>query len=178
MIDKSAVGTKGKPFTMPIEWGKVREFARAIKDPNPVYFDPAAAKKECGGIPIPVTFLMTSSFWQGADSSPMLNVDLRRVLHGEQEFEFLKPVFVGDTLTGVAHIRRLRERGRARRQDELPGDGDRVPQPARRAGGDRPFDRDRDRSSRQGELTNSTELCLRVIIVRYGCFSSPSGGPW
>jgi len=104
MIDKSAVGTKGKPFTMPVEWGKVREFARAIKDPNPVYFDPEAAKRECGGIPIPVTFLMTSSFWQSADSSPMLNVDLRRVLHGEQEFEFLKPVFVGDTLTGVTHI--------------------------------------------------------------------------
>ena len=27
--------------------------------------------------------------------------DIRRILHGEQEFELLKPIFVGDTLTGV-----------------------------------------------------------------------------
>ena len=52
MADKSLIGKTAKPFTMPIEWGKVREFARAIKDRNPVYFDPEAAKKECGGIPI------------------------------------------------------------------------------------------------------------------------------
>lgn len=104
MTDKSMIGKSGKPFTMPIEWGKVREFARAIKDPNPVYYDPELAKKECGGIPVPPTFLMTSSFWQMPESSPRLDFDLRRVLHGEQEFEFLKPILVGDTLTAVTRV--------------------------------------------------------------------------
>jgi acyl dehydratase len=104
MADKSMIGRSGKPFTMPIEWGKVREFARAIRDPNPVYFDPELAKKECGGIPVPPTFLMTGSFWQSPESVPPLSFDLRRILHGEQEFEFLKPVFVGDTLTGTTRI--------------------------------------------------------------------------
>jgi acyl dehydratase len=104
MADKSMIGRTGKPFTMPVEWGKVREFARAIKDPNPVYFDPEAAGKECGGIPIPPTFLMTSSFWQDAESAPSANLDIRRILHGEQEFQFLKPIFVGDTLTGVMRV--------------------------------------------------------------------------
>ncbi len=104
MADKSSIGKTGKPFTMPVEWGKVREFARAIRDPNPVYFDPEAAKRECGGIPVPVTFLVTSSFWQGADSAPSADFDLRRILHGEQEFEFFKPIFVGDVLTGVSRI--------------------------------------------------------------------------
>ena len=51
MADKSAVGKTGKPFKMHIDWSKVREFARAIKDPNPIYFDPELAKKEVGGIP-------------------------------------------------------------------------------------------------------------------------------
>jgi acyl dehydratase len=110
MADKSIIGTTGKPFKMPVEWGKVREFARAIKDPNPVYFDPDAAKKECGGIPVPPTFLMTSSFWQSADSSPALNFDLRRILHGEQEFEFFKPILVGDILTGQARVADLYEK--------------------------------------------------------------------
>ena|SRR5579864_718855 len=110
MADQSVVGKTGKPFTMPVEWSKVREFARAIKDPNPVYFDPATAKRECDGIPIPVTFLMTSSFWQGADSAPPMNFDLRRVLHGEQEFEHLKPIRVGDTLTGVTKVSSVYEK--------------------------------------------------------------------
>ena len=105
MVDKSIIGKTGKPFTMPIEWSKVREFARAVRDPNPIYFDPELAKKECGGIPVPVTFLQTSAFWQTAESMPPLDMfDMRRILHGEQEFEFFKPIFVGDTLTGVTKV--------------------------------------------------------------------------
>ena len=103
-IDKSIIGKTGKPFTMPIEWSKVREFARAIRDPNPLYFDPELAKKECGGIPVPPTFLQVAAFWMGEDSMPTANFDLRRILHGEQDFEFLKPVFVGDVLTGISRI--------------------------------------------------------------------------
>jgi acyl dehydratase len=30
--------------------------------------------------------------------------DIRRILHGEQEFELLKPILVGDTLTGVSKV--------------------------------------------------------------------------
>ena len=115
MADKSLIGKTAKPFTMPVEWGKVREFARAIKDKNPVYFDPEAAKKECGGIPVPPTFLMASSFWQAGsaqDAGTALDVgfDTRRILHGEQEFEFYKTIFVGDVLTGVARIADLYEK--------------------------------------------------------------------
>ena len=104
MADRSLIGKAGKPFEFPIEWSKVSEFARAIKDPNPVYYDAAIAEKECGGIPIPPTFLQAAAFWQNEESSPRLDFDLRRILHGEQEFEFFKPIFVGDLLTGVARL--------------------------------------------------------------------------
>ncbi len=50
MADKSAVGKTGKPFKMHVDWSKVREFARAIKDPNPLYFDQELAKKEVGSL--------------------------------------------------------------------------------------------------------------------------------
>lgn len=105
MADRSIVGKIGKPFRMPIEWSKVREFARAIKDSNPLYFEPELAKRECGGTPVPVTFLQTAAFWQDAESNPGVGgFDLRRILHGEQEFELLKPILVGDVLTGVARV--------------------------------------------------------------------------
>jgi peroxisomal enoyl-CoA hydratase 2 len=111
MAEQSIVGKTGKPFRFPIEWSKVREFARAIKDPNPLYFDPELAKKECGGIPVPVTFLQAAAFWQDEQSSPgMGGFDLRRILHGEQEFEFFKPILVGDVLTGVARVADLFEK--------------------------------------------------------------------
>jgi peroxisomal enoyl-CoA hydratase 2 len=111
MADKSIIGRTGKPFKMPIEWSKVREFARAIKDPNPLYFDPELAKKELGGVPVPVTFLQTSAFWTEAESSPGFGgFDLRRILHGEQEFELLKPIHVGDVLTGVSKVADIQEK--------------------------------------------------------------------
>ncbi|MGD0074092.1 MAG: MaoC family dehydratase N-terminal domain-containing protein [Candidatus Binataceae bacterium] len=115
MADKSLIGKSGKPFTMPVEWGKVREFARAIKDRNPVYYDPEVAKKECGGIPITPTFLMASSFWQASSAQEAgagldLGFDTRRILHGEQEFEYFKPIFVGDVLTGVARVADIYEK--------------------------------------------------------------------
>src|SRR5271169_2369699 len=111
MADKSAVGKTGKPFKMHVDWSKVREFARAIKDPNPLYFDPELARKELGGVPVPVTFLQTSSFWSSADSSPGgAGFDMRRILHGEQEFEFFKPILVGDLLTGVSTISDIYEK--------------------------------------------------------------------
>jgi peroxisomal enoyl-CoA hydratase 2 len=109
-IDKSVIGKTGKPFTVPIEWSKVREFARAIRDPNPVYFDLELAKRECGGTPVPPTFLQVAAFWQDAESMPTANFDLRRILHGEQEFEFYKPILVGDVLTGTAQIADVYER--------------------------------------------------------------------
>jgi acyl dehydratase len=109
-VDKSMIGKSGKSFTVPIEWSKVREFARAIRDPNPVYFDPELAKKESGGIPVPPTFLQVAAFWQDAESMPTAHFDLRRILHGEQEFEVYKPIMVGDVLTGTARIADVYER--------------------------------------------------------------------
>jgi peroxisomal enoyl-CoA hydratase 2 len=52
-----------------------------------------------------VTFLQTSAFWTDETSSPGFGgFDIRRILHGEQDFEFFKPIYVGDTLTGVSKI--------------------------------------------------------------------------
>ena len=103
-VDKSYIGRTGEPVTMHVERGKIREFARAIKDDDPLYFDEAHAKREAGGIMPPVTFLQTVGHWDDGRGRPRPPFDLKRTLHGEQEYEFLKPIYVGDVLTAVSKI--------------------------------------------------------------------------
>ena len=107
-MDTSLEGRTGKPFTMVVEAGKVREFARATKSQNPSYDGGPQ------GAPIsPVTFLMSAQFWQSSENSPLSGVDLNweRILHGEQEFVFHgAPPRSGDVLTGQARIDRIYEK--------------------------------------------------------------------
>ena len=103
-VDKSYIGRTGEPVVMHVERGKIREFATAIKDDDPLYFDEAHAVTEAGGIMPPITFLQTVSHWDDGRGRVRVPFDLKRVLHGEQEYEFLKPIYVGDVLTAVSRI--------------------------------------------------------------------------
>jgi acyl dehydratase len=92
-IDRSLLGVWGPEGTMRVETGKIREFAKAVKDANPAYAKDAAVA--------PPTFLMTIAHWVGdlGQTRSAVKLDFRRLLHGEQEFEFLKPIKAGDVLT-------------------------------------------------------------------------------
>ena len=97
---------KGKvypPFEFPIERGKIREFALASRDDNPVYSDPEyAGASPTGGILAPPLFSRIL-LYEGIQVHHDLGFDWRNVLLGGLEFEYLKPVRAGDTLTG--HMR-------------------------------------------------------------------------
>jgi acyl dehydratase len=103
-VDKSHVGKTGEPVVMHVERGKIREFAQAIKDDDPLYLDEDQALREAGGILAPITFLQTVSHWDDGRGRPRVPMDLKRVLHGEQEYEFLEPIRAGDTLTVKSRI--------------------------------------------------------------------------
>lgn len=93
-INRDLLGVWGPESTMRIELGKIREFAKAVKDPNPIYTDPARCIA-------PPTFLMTIAHWIGDLGATRMAVklDYTRLLHGEQDFEYVKPIRPGDTLT-------------------------------------------------------------------------------
>jgi hypothetical protein len=103
--DQSLVGRTGQPFTMAIELGKVREFARAVKSIDPAH-DGAP-----GDAPLtPGTFLASSLFWLTPASDPWNGVprDWERILHGEQSFTFYgEPPRAGVVLTGQSRIDRV-----------------------------------------------------------------------
>ena len=84
MVNKEMVGRQGPRFEMQVERGKIREFARATGSSSPDYLDAPDAV-------VPPTFLTTVVFWQppeAADLYRAVDIDLRRLLHGEQEFLF------------------------------------------------------------------------------------------
>lgn len=100
-----------------IEAGKVEEFARAIQDDNPAYRDEDAANEQgLDAVPAPLTFTRTSYFPRyrpdGIDADLGFDLGLRSeyVLHGEQEYEYERPIEVGDVLTGTTTLTDIYQR--------------------------------------------------------------------
>ncbi|HEX7786809.1 MAG TPA: MaoC family dehydratase N-terminal domain-containing protein, partial [Methylomirabilota bacterium] len=59
-IDTSVKGKEYPPFTVTVERGKIKEFARAIGDLSPFYLDDAVGRaSEWGDIIAPPTFAIT-----------------------------------------------------------------------------------------------------------------------
>jgi acyl dehydratase len=104
MADRGIVGKTYPPFTVRVEYGKIREFAEALRDENPLYRDEEAARRSAfGGIIAPPT-LSRNFWWEGAQVHHDLGFDWRYVLHGEQEFEYHQPIRAGDLLTAQVKI--------------------------------------------------------------------------
>ncbi len=95
------IGKEFPPFQVPVERGKIREFAKAILDDNPIYTDPVyAANTEFKNVAAPPTFTATKAFWrQAPNASELAGLDPHFRLHGEEEFEYYRPVVAGDVLT-------------------------------------------------------------------------------
>lgn len=114
MFDKSKVGQSFSPFTIEVERGKIRELALAIGDDNPIYQSKEAAQAAgYPDVPIYPTSPTVFSFWGSAhmvDQLASLGINLMRVLHGEEEYEYLAPIYPGDILTGVMRLVDARSR--------------------------------------------------------------------
>ena len=133
-MDLTAAGKTFPPFEFRVERGKIKEFADAIGDPNPIYRDPAHA----GAILAPPTLLRTFLYEPRTSAEALKVKDWSYIVHGEQEFEYLAPICAGDVLDrNEAHRQHHREGKPPRRQAAHRGDRDRVHQPARREGADR-----------------------------------------
>jgi acyl dehydratase len=111
-IDQSFVG-RVYPPTAPYEVGreKIREFADAINDPNPVYRDPAAAQAlGYDDVIAPPTFAIVMTLPAGHQviDDPEIGIDYSRVVHGEQRFVHIRPVQAGDVLQVAVTVHAFR----------------------------------------------------------------------
>lgn len=97
-------------FELPVEPGKAREFALAVGEDNPLFFDAEQARLH--GFPnvlAPPTFTVTQ-IWavprEERETRLGANLDYGRVLHGEQEFVYRRLPFAGETLKATMRIAR------------------------------------------------------------------------
>lgn len=127
-LDASHVGRRWGPFRYTVGLEKLREYATAIsggapilglagvpEDVHPVLHDEAAAAlspyRSVIGFPtFCVTFAMAP--FGAALLDPALGVDLLRLVHGEQDFEFLEVLRPGDVLTTHGELVEVSKHGR------------------------------------------------------------------
>jgi acyl dehydratase len=114
-INKDYLG-RTFPATAPYEVSRVKiaEFADAIGDASPLFRDPAAA--QAAGYPdviapptFPIVIAMAAS--GSAVGDPGLGLNYAMVVHGEQRFEYSRPLHAGDVVTAQSTIAGIREVG-------------------------------------------------------------------
>jgi acyl dehydratase len=108
MIDKKWIGHEVGRSTLHVEAGRLKFFAKAIGETNPIYTDETAAH-DAGytDIPAPPTFLFTAELDSGAIFRLLdqMDVPIQRLLHGEQNFEYIGPIVAGDTVTVTSRVK-------------------------------------------------------------------------
>ena len=101
MIDKKHIGYAPPPILWDVEKGRMAFFAKVIGLTDPIHTDEAAARAAgYRGIVAPPTFIFGAPGDSGETMKLIetLNIDLGKVLHGEQRFDYHAPVCAGDTL--------------------------------------------------------------------------------
>lgn len=108
MFDKSKIGQSFAPFTYEVQRNKIHELTKAIGDENPAYHNREAAQ-EAGfpDVPISPTTPTMFSHWgnrQRGSSLADIGINVSRILHGEEEYEYIAPIYPGDMLTGTTTL--------------------------------------------------------------------------
>lgn len=113
MIDRSVIGEELAGESLLVTRSRLHAFAKSTGQTDPVYSDVDAAKQAGHrDLPVPPTFVFGVDF-EGPDAFAYLTdlgVDLRTVLHGEQEFTYHQLAYAGDELRSSSRITDIYEK--------------------------------------------------------------------
>ncbi|MDP9134559.1 MAG: MaoC family dehydratase N-terminal domain-containing protein [Actinomycetota bacterium] len=112
-VDVSAKGKQYPPFEYEVGKEKIREYALAVGEDNPVYFDRAAARAAgLRDVAAPPMFAVVYSAGAMGPAilDPEVGIDFALMVHGGQELVWGEPVCSGDTITTVAGCRDIFEK--------------------------------------------------------------------
>jgi len=109
MLDKSLIGRESEPVVHEVEKNAIRRFADALGDPNPIYTDEEAARAAgYAGLVAPPTFPAVLAANDRFRHS--LDLGTRSLLHGEQQFEYGRPIVAGDRITVKSRVADVQEK--------------------------------------------------------------------
>jgi acyl dehydratase len=114
VIDHKFIGKEYPVTEYEIGREKMKEYASAINDSNPLYHDKESGKKSRYGDNIaPPLFASVYNLMGCANMffDPELQLNFAMLVHGEQEFEWLKPVKPRDIITTTGKIVDIAEKG-------------------------------------------------------------------
>ncbi|RZT39251.1 MaoC family dehydratase N-terminal domain-containing protein [Cupriavidus agavae] len=113
MLDTRHIGTVVSRHTVEVEAGRLRFFAKATGQADPRYADHAAAA-DAGypALPVPPTFLFCLEMEAPNPRATLdlLGIDIGRILHGEQGFQYHRMAFAGERLTFEMRIADIYEK--------------------------------------------------------------------
>jgi acyl dehydratase len=113
-VNKEAVGKRFPPFEYEVGKEKIAEYARAVGEDNPVYFE--RAKAQAAGfrdVPAPPMFAVvySSGAVGPAIFDPDVGINFAMMVHGGQEFVWGEPVCAGDVIRTEASVKDISEKG-------------------------------------------------------------------
>jgi len=107
MLNEADIGKKFPQVVADVEKGRLRFFAKAIGETDPIYTDEEAAKAAgYTSLPIPPTFIfcLKMDVPRPFENYENVGAPLEKILHGKQKFQYYKSVVAGDTLTFDSYI--------------------------------------------------------------------------
>lgn len=110
---EAIVGLEGEPWSYEVGAEKIREYAAAVGETNPIYFErEAALAAGFRDVPAPPMFAVVYCRWMAPMiSDPRFGIDYDHMLHGGQEFEWEAPACAGDVLTTGAVLAKAFAKG-------------------------------------------------------------------
>jgi acyl dehydratase len=112
-LKTAAIGKTYEPTTYMVGREKVREYASAVGETNPVYFDVEAARAAGYAdvvAPPMFTVVYSSPSLLPALFDPEVAMNFAMMVHGGQEFSWGKLAVAGDEITTIAKVKEIAER--------------------------------------------------------------------
>jgi acyl dehydratase len=113
-----------EPVSAVIVEKEAQRYAYAVDDLNPIYFDEAAAKaagyRTLVAPPTyvshvvaqhrPVETMRVDGIYRGGAARHRVELRVKRIMFGGEEWEFVAPAYIGDTITAVTRLHSLEEK--------------------------------------------------------------------
>jgi acyl dehydratase len=114
-VNSDAIGKTYAPTNYAVGREKVREYARAVGETNPLYLDVDAARAAGhDDVVAPPMFAVVYTFpsVMPVFFDPELGIDFSRLVHGGQDFEWGPLVVAGDEIATTLTVADISSRGR------------------------------------------------------------------